>query len=241
MTQPFVSIVMLTHNAPRYVRISIETVRAMTQGVDYELVVVDNASGPETLALLDRFEAEGAIDTLVRSETNLLFAAGNNLGVRHASDRATHVLLLNSDIEVKDPDWLRHLLDIHESPGITSYGYVLAEPRRLDGYCFLIDADLYRDHGGLDEGHQWFWGVTKLQARVLAAGHVAKGYREHDDRLVHFGGKSGDAFKTARGMDVTRDEAMGWFGGRAPILLDPENDVPDSSWRRVVKWVKRKV
>jgi glycosyltransferase involved in cell wall biosynthesis len=213
-----VSILMLTHNAPDYVEISVRSVVAVTAGVRFELVVVDNASDPPTRALVQRLKDEGLIDRLVLSEENNLFAAGNNMAAEAASPAATHYLLLNSDIEARRPDWLRHLLDIHRR-GITAYG-MNDHPLRVNGYCLLIDADLYRDRGGLDVGHQWWWAVTKLQAQLLVAGYSVQGYAEHDDYLVHFGGKSGDAFRHAQGMNVTRDEVFGWFEGRRAVLLD---------------------
>lgn len=220
MSDPFVSILMLTHNAPDYVRISVESVRARTEGVAFEIVVVDNASGPETVALVEELKAGGLIDTLVLSPVNTLFAGGNNLAARHASPRATHFLLLNSDVEAKDPRWLADLLALHEAPGIASYGVVAHPPLRVDGYCLLIDRASYEGRGGLDEGFQWWWGVTKLQAGMLRDGLPVRGLYEHDDRLVHFGGKSGDAFKKAAGMGVPREEVVGWFGGQEPEVLD---------------------
>lgn len=215
-----VSILMLTHNAPDYVKISIESVRQKTSEVLYELVVVDNASDHENVDLLKDMKDRGLIDKLVLSPKNTLFAEGNNIASRHANAEATHFLLLNSDIEVRDSQWLKKLLEVHESPGITSYGVVEHAPVRVDGYCLLIDAELYRKHGGLDEGFQWWWAVTKLQANILAEGLSVKGYRSHDSRLFHFGGKSGDSFKNAKGMTVSREEVFSWFQGRKPIIID---------------------
>lgn len=60
MSDAFVSIMMLTHNAPDYVRIAVESVRERTEGVAYELVVVDNASDPTTIALLEELKARGS-------------------------------------------------------------------------------------------------------------------------------------------------------------------------------------
>lgn len=224
MTRPppeteFVSILMLTYNAPEYVRKSIETVHAKTEGVAYRLVVVDNASGPETVELVTQLKQEGKIDSLLLSPENTLFAGGNNLAAQQADPASTHFLLLNSDIEVRDPLWLRKLLDAHK-PGATSYGVVAHPPLRLDGYCFLIDADLYRASGGLNEEHQWWWGITRLQADLLDAGKSVQGWYSHDDILFHFGGKSGDAFIGAKGMDVSRDEVIGWFKGQEPEIFD---------------------
>ena len=117
----FVSILMLTHNAPAYVENSIRTVARYTDGVAYELVVLDNASDEPTRSLLTALAAEGLIDKLRLLDRNSLFAEGNNLAAEMAASEASHFLLLNSDIEVRSADWLRHLLDVHaESPPTAS-------------------------------------------------------------------------------------------------------------------------
>jgi glycosyltransferase involved in cell wall biosynthesis len=219
--EEFVSILMLTYNAPEYVEISVRSVRERTRGVRYELVVLDNDSQPETKALVQRLHDEGLIDKLRLLDRNSLFAEGNNLASEMADPAATHYLLLNSDIEAHDPDWLRHLLDEHQR-GITAYG-VAPDPDRVDGYCLLIDADLYRRYK-LDEGHQWWWAVTKMQALVLSAGFPVRGFAEHEQYLHHFGGKSGSGFKNAKGMNVSREEVLGWFADRRPVVLDRNAD-----------------
>lgn len=214
-----IAILMLTHNAPDLVDLAVSSVRARTDEVSYELVVVDNGSEQPTRDLLARHHARGTIDTLVQLDENTLFAAGNNTAARHASDRATHFLLLNSDIEVRDPRWLAHLLERHER-GATAYGMAV-DPRRLDGYCYLIDADLYREHP-LDEGHQWWWCVAKQQAQLLREGFRVAGFAEHERYLHHFGGGSGDGHKSAKGMDVSHEQLLAWFDGReAELLTDP--------------------
>lgn len=221
MSSELVSILMLTYNAPEYVEISIRTVAERTEGIRYELVVLDNDSQPETKALVTRLKEEGLIDKLRLLDRNSLFAEGNNLAAEMADPAATHYLLLNSDIEVKDKTWLRRLMDTHQR-GISAYG-VAADPDRVDGYCLLIDADLYQKYK-LDEGHQWWWAVTKMQALVLNAGFPVRGFAEHEQYLHHFGGKSGSAFKNAKGMNVSRDEVMGWFGDKRPVVLDRNAD-----------------
>lgn len=221
MSGEFVSILMLTHNAPEYVEISVRTVAQHTRGVPYELVVLDNASEAETRDLVVRLKEEGLIHKLRLLDRNSLFAEGNNLAAAEAAPQATHYLLLNSDIEVKSDDWLRHLLDIHQR-GITAYG-VAPDPDRVDGYCLLMDADLYQRFK-LDEGHQWWWAVTKMQAMVLNAGFPVRGYAEHARYLHHFGGKSGSGFKNAKGMNVSREEVLGWFNGKAPEVIDRQRD-----------------
>lgn len=212
----FVSILMLTHDAPEYVSLAIRTVKNLTEEVEFELIVVDNASRSPTRELLKDLRSHGLIDKFELLDRNSLFAEGNNIAARMASSRASHLLLLNSDIEVKDARWLRNLLDGHER-GISAYGVAL-DPARVDGYCLLIDADLFHRHQ-LDESHQWWWSVTKLQARILQEGYSVRGYQEHEKYVHHFGGKSGSGFQDARGMNVSREEVLEWFAGKTPKII----------------------
>jgi glycosyltransferase involved in cell wall biosynthesis len=216
-----VSILMLTHNAPRYVELSIQTVARYTRNVNYELVVVDNASEQPTKNLLKRLHKEGLIHNLTLLSYNSFFAEGNNIAARQAGDDSTHLLLLNSDVEVKDPDWLSNLLAMHK-PGITAYG-VVEDPLRVDGYCLLVDAALYRETL-YDEAHQFYWANTKFQAALLARGYSVQGYAEHERYLHHFGGKSGKAYKSAKGLVITQEELAELFQGRTVQILDAGAD-----------------
>jgi glycosyltransferase involved in cell wall biosynthesis len=233
-----VSILMLTYNAPEYVQISIRSVVEQTAGVDYELIVVDNASQPETRTLVAGLHEKGWVTRLRLMDYNSLFAEGNNIAAALAAEDASHFLLLNSDIEVKDPRWLEQLLKVHKR-GITTYG-VAEDPPRVDGYCLLIDADLYKLHP-LDEGHQWWWSVTKQQAAILNEGYSVQGYCQHEQYLHHFGGKSGSAFKSARGMSVTREEVRQWFNGKQPTVLDDGRLAPARRAWAVLRRLRKKV
>lgn len=220
---PFVSILILTHNAPDYVRLTIETVRRLTRDVAYEIVVVDNASEPETRELVENFVADGTIDRVFLSPENTLFAKGNNIAARLASPSATHLLLLNSDIEILDGGWLRDMLAVHK-PGITAC-QIHEKPKRVDGWCFLIDAGLYHAHQ-LDERHEWWWAVTKLQAQVLGKRFAVQGIRDYSRFIVHFGGKSGDSFKGAQGMSVPARNLAAWFEGHSITEVEVRSPGP---------------
>ncbi|MFI8632490.1 glycosyltransferase family 2 protein [Microbacterium sp. NPDC077663] len=217
------SILILTHNAPEYVELTIRSLRRNTDEVAYEVIVVDNASGPETVDLVTKLWDEGLIDKLHLSEVNTLFAGGNNIAAGMAAQESTHFLLLNSDVEIRSPDWLVRLLS-HHKEGAVSYG-VATDPLRLDGYCLLMDAHIYRNFP-LDEGHQWWWSVTKQQAAILVAGYAASGFSEHEQYVHHFGGRSGSAFLSAKGMNVGRREVYGWFRGKQPRIIDRTPPTP---------------
>jgi hypothetical protein len=216
---PSVSVVVVTHNALRYTLRLLWSIRR-TRGVAYEVVVVDNRSRPPVRAVLAVCALLGRIQRLCLLDRNTLFAEGNNIGAAATSRTATHVLLLNSDVEIRHPDWLLRLVGLH-SRGATSFGLAQNAPTRADGFCLLIDRDLMLAHG-LDEEFEWFWSITKLQADLLAAGHRVQAVRDHDHLLHHFGGKSGGhkVVRRAKGMDTDRDEVHQWFGDRTIEVID---------------------
>lgn len=79
----------------------------------YEIIVVDNGSQEdETVAIKARYPRV----VTIRSDRNLGFAGGNNLGIRAA--RGNYLFFINNDAVVKD-DSLRFLVDrLDSSPGI---------------------------------------------------------------------------------------------------------------------------
>jgi GT2 family glycosyltransferase len=207
-----VAIVVVSHNAPRYCWKLLRSLRR-TRCAEYALVWVDNRSRLPTRLLLMAAAAVKRITRLVLMDRNLLFAEANNVGVAAAPRDCDLVLLLNSDTEVNDPNWLARLIDLHRG-GATALGAVIGEPvTRAEGYCLLVDRAAYLEVGGLDEAYQWWWSVTLLQAELLRRGRQVRAVPEHDELLVHHGGKSGDDWQDAAGMDVTPEQVRGWFAG----------------------------
>lgn len=219
MKKEKISIIMLTHNAAGYVKKSIDSISKRTKGVDYELIVVDNRSALMTRILLKILKRQGKIDVIKWNSQNELFAKGNNTGSRLAAEDATHLLLLNSDVEVRKENWLQKLLELCPPGGICSYGLADDTPVRADGFCMLIDKELYQKYQ-LDENYEWFWSVTKLQAQALAQGERVIAVRKHDDMLYHYGGKSGREFRKAKGMDETRRVICSWFGDKTIEIVE---------------------
>ena len=212
------SILMLTHNAYKFVFKSIWTVAKTSKKIDYELIVVDNASRWPTIIVLCFLKFIGKINKLYFNKQNDFFAKGNNLASKMASEDTTHYLLLNSDIEIKDKDWLSKMINLHETPGISALGCVKTEPIRADGYCMLIDRWLY-DKYLLDEKYEWWWSVTKLESKVLKEGLKIRAVDNHEKLLHHFGGGSGDSWKKAKGIDTSIDEVMKWFSDKNDVTI----------------------
>lgn len=90
-----VSIVIINYNTYDLTRKCLESIYQHVKGVSYEVILVDNASSEcDPVVFRDAFPDL----KLIRSEINLGFAKGNNLGIQHASGE--YVLLLNSDTEL---------------------------------------------------------------------------------------------------------------------------------------------
>jgi len=78
---------------------------------DYEIAIVDNGS---TDGSVTRLEVEFPQYKFIKSEENLGFAGGNNVGIKYALERAAnYVLLLNNDTIVS-PDFLTEMVKIAE-------------------------------------------------------------------------------------------------------------------------------
>lgn len=238
-----VSIIMLTYNAPEFVEHSIKTLREHTKGISYELIVLDNASGDRTRHLLLQLQKKGMIDKLIFEKQNTLFAKGNNTASKLCSLKSRYILLLNSDVEIRDDNWLGALVASHER-GAISYGVCEAEPHvRADGYCFLIDTDLYLQYQ-LDEQFEWWWSVTKLQAQLLRDSYKVKAVKDHTAQLIHYGGMSGTAWRSSKGMAVEGEEIKSWFANHEVEIIPK---VPgkaiisgDSRFTRLAKRRKKK-
>lgn len=213
-----ISVVLLVYNALRYTRLCVSSLQATT-GVDHELVVVDNASRLPTRLFLVESLLRKKIHRLCLLDRNTYFAEGNNVGAALGSRDTTHILFINSDVQVRDPLWLQKLLTVHR-PGATAYGYLPGEPwPRADGYCLLIDRPVFERYR-LDEGFQWWWSITKLQAQLLRDGLSVQAIRSHDDTVHHSGAGSGPPPHRAGGMDLRPEVVREWFEGRNVRVIE---------------------
>lgn len=91
------SVIILNYNTFQLTSNCIRSVIRETKAVDYEIILVDNAS---TERGADDFLKEFPDIRLIKSEINGGFAYGNNLGISHSS--GDYILLLNSDTILKE-------------------------------------------------------------------------------------------------------------------------------------------
>src|SRR5688572_6894845 len=97
MPSPELSIIIVSYNTRDITLACLESVYAQTKRTSFELIVLDNASSDGSA---DAIAARFSQVNLVRHQTNLGFASGNNLAAKRAT--GTFLLLLNPDTVVLD-------------------------------------------------------------------------------------------------------------------------------------------
>ncbi len=106
--EPRVSFVLLAWNRPELETLAIASVQVQTDP-RWQLIVVDNGSSP--LLVLPPQAAADARVRLIRSERNLGFASGMNLGLREAD--GDFLAPLNGDVVIRE-DYVAEVLERYE-------------------------------------------------------------------------------------------------------------------------------
>ena len=145
MNPPKVSIITLNWNGLEDTEECLASLQTVTYP-NYDVIVVDNASTGNDVAVLR--EQFGDYAHIIQNDRNRGFAAGNNIGIRHAlENNAEYVFLLNNDTVV-DPAFLDELVRVAETdqsigifcPNIYAYD----QPDRLV-FTGPIKADFWRN------------------------------------------------------------------------------------------------
>lgn len=239
MSDPRVSIVVVNWCHPEVVNICLRQL-TITEGVPYEVVVVDNGSDEETIRQLHEHQAEGRITTLHLNPVNEFFSRGNNLGVEHSNPASEYILLLNSDVAVLRPDWLVKLVGWAEGttesrPSIWGSKSVDPEPGPFDIISFGWSYDLNIENNVRPEGWCLLWrrehfvelspdlphhgGIEEAIAKSIRAGAKCGVCFNYGSFMVHREQGSGI---TPAGLIVNKrqPDMAGWFAGLKVHPLD---------------------
>lgn len=216
---PRVSIIIVTYNALEYVKICLNSISKASYS-NKEIVVVDNNSNEETKNYLRVLKRQSQIDRLYLSKTNTYFSGGNNIGARLSDKNSKYIILLNSDTEIKDPRWIEILLSLAPEEGIISFGKVDFPVLRPDGWCFMINRNLYLQNGGINEYYKMNWGLTELTARILTKGFPVYSIINPDKYVHHFGKKSSGKKNTIHFNNMTHCEILKLYGNNFTKLYN---------------------
>lgn len=167
--EPLVSVIIPSRDHADMLARTVQGLLDRTHYPALEVLIVDNGSTePDALALLDALALDPRVRVL-RCPGPFNYSALNNGAVREAA--GSLILLLNNDIDVIDPDWLREMVSHAIRPGVGAVGAKLLFP---DGTI---------QHGGVTigmggvAGHQYlhkpgndpgYFGHLKLTRNVTA-------------------------------------------------------------------------
>jgi GT2 family glycosyltransferase len=139
-----VSVVTVNYNHKYFPKLHEEALERSSCDFDFEIIYVDNASSdPESIGFLEQAARSGRLN-FVKSERNLGFAGGNNLGAASASGE--YIFILNPDTAVQS-DTLQKMVDYLENENSRHIGMLGPQLFYSDG---TIQESCRRDMGFFD-------------------------------------------------------------------------------------------
>jgi O-antigen biosynthesis protein len=157
---PPVTVILPSLEAPALIEAVLAGLLERTDYPALDIVVVDNGSrSPEVLEIYRRYrQAHANIEVSIEPGA-FNFAHSVNRGVAMA--RGEHLLILNNDIEILDPDWLKEMVSCLAYEGVGIVGAKLLFPDRT-----LQHAGVIVGFGGL-AGH-WYLHQSETFAGPMA-------------------------------------------------------------------------
>jgi glycosyltransferase involved in cell wall biosynthesis/GT2 family glycosyltransferase len=117
--RPFISVVMAVYNGAATLERALQSVQAQSFA-DWELLVVDDASSDDTLAVLEEWARREPRTRVFRHQQNSGPSAGRNTAFRHA--RGDFICYLDHDDEYY-PDYLAHVWQTRDKGDVLMFGY----------------------------------------------------------------------------------------------------------------------
>lgn len=178
-----VSIIIAVWNQLVYTKLCLEYLLRNTKGADFEIIIVDNGSRPDTRAFIDSVSAKADI-RYIRNDENLGPIKAINQGL--AAARYRYSAVMHNDVLIFEDGWLEKMIRVFKSdPSIGIAGFAgrqeiyntgcvneaslkhnlqnedLNEPMReevarvavIDGLFFMMREEMLNKVSGLDEGY----------------------------------------------------------------------------------------
>lgn len=150
-SEEHVSIIIVHKDRPEYLNICLQSIAVTSFNNNYEIIVVDNASGPETQEFLDSIESEVKV---VRNDKNLYWSAAANKGVQAADKNSKYFIFMHCDVVILNPAWIDLLINVSEAQqsgfvGIDTQTYMMGNQRVdfLQEHVLLITREAWKDIG----------------------------------------------------------------------------------------------
>jgi GT2 family glycosyltransferase len=190
---PLVSVIILNYNGRDCLENCANSV-LKTQYGNFEIILVDNASTDGSIERARDLFGNNQRLTILRSNLNLGFSGGNNLGFAHS--KGVYVVFLNNDTVV-DPYWLRALVDVMENEASIGIAQSL---------IFNIDGETIQNGG-------WLFSNYLIRKHPLCADYPS---------TLKLEAVFDVSFVCGAAMIIKREilETMGAFDPKAPFFYD---------------------
>lgn len=212
-----VSIIIVNYNGKKWIKKCLDSILLQIYSY-FEVVFVDNASTDNSIEFIENNYKDNRIK-IIKSDKNLGFAGGNNLGIDNSKGK--YILLLNNDTWI-DNDFLEELFIFYNSHGydviapteakylgekhkpssisIDLFGhpiYFFDKSKQffyLSGACLFFKKSLYSETYGLDNNFFMYFEEIDWFWRMNL---LEKKFSQINDVFVyHFGaGSTGDGIK----------------------------------------------
>ncbi|MBU4609707.1 glycosyltransferase [Achromobacter sp. GG226] len=210
---PKVSLIVPTRDHVKLLRACVEGLLNETDYPNKEIIVVDNDSTcPDTLAYMEEIQTRGVV--VLRYPHPFNYSAINNFAVEHATGEILG--LINNDIEVIEPNWLRTMVAQLLQPGVGIVGAKLLWPNGMVQHAgVVVGVNGLAAHAGYgwrddDAGYLALNHLHRQQAAVTAACLLTR--KSH---YAQSGGLDADRFVVAFNdvdfcLRTGRDQTIVW-------------------------------
>ena len=143
-----VSVIWLNYNSMGFIDIALKSLKSLAEldYPNYEVIIIDNHSTDESFRYIKRY-AEKKNFKIYRTERNLGFTGGNNLGFKLRDKCSKYLALVNNDAVVY-PESLEKIVEWMESESQVGagQGVVLDPTGKIESAGYMLD-ELLTSHG----------------------------------------------------------------------------------------------
>jgi GT2 family glycosyltransferase len=134
---PPVTVIIPNRNGFELISNVIDGLQSRTDYPDLEIIVVDNGSDDQrVLSLYDTVRQANPRFRAIIEPQPFNFSRQVNIGIRHTS--RGHILLLNNDVEIVSPDWLKEMISCLAYPDAGIVGARLLYPNHTIQHAGVI-------------------------------------------------------------------------------------------------------
>ena len=130
-TEEMISIVVVHKDRPEYLNLCLQSIAVASFHNNYEVIVVDNASGQDSQDLLESIKDDVRV---IRTDKNVYWSAAANKGAAAANKRSKYIVFMHCDVVILNPAWLDILVSVCEThksgmAGVQLSSYMLMQKK----------------------------------------------------------------------------------------------------------------